>query len=50
MQQIMKGPKKSKVLEYFVAERELDLGTPELKYFIELLKATEDYILALNMK
>ena len=50
MQQIMKGPKKSKVLEYFVAERELDLGTPELKYFIELLKAIEDYILAVDIK
>ena len=46
----MKAPKKSEVLEYFVAERELDLGTPELKYFIELLKPIEDRILALDIK
>ena len=50
MQQIMKAPKKSKVLEYFVAERELDLGTPELKYFIELSKPIEDFITALDIK
>ena len=50
MQQIMKAPKKSKVLECFVAERELDLGTPELKYFIELSKPIEDCITALDIK
>ena len=31
-------------------EWELDFGSPELKYFIELSKPIEDYILALDIK